>query len=167
MQQMEFELGTLRSKPRRATTQPCNNAWIEDHTAPLSTSGILNSKFSKKIGKICSVCLYAEGARETRLPVGNQIYRPVTKTSSHTFVQILCCNHEATRQRRRPGSPRPSPRIEPSDRTAVGAPEEHQGGGVVKETRCRSPRRRLQAGILRKIGFVKGQQMGGSTPRNW
>jgi hypothetical protein len=37
-------------------------------------------KFQIKSGFFCSVTILSVGARETRLPVGNQISRPVTKS---------------------------------------------------------------------------------------
>jgi hypothetical protein len=39
-----------------------------------------NSKISNKFGNFCSISVIPVGARETRLPVGNQISRPVTKS---------------------------------------------------------------------------------------
>jgi hypothetical protein len=45
------------------------------------------SKFSNKFEIVCSVTLFLVCARETRLPVGNHIYRPVTE-----FLEMMATN---------------------------------------------------------------------------
>jgi hypothetical protein len=76
-----FEPGSFERDYGSATTKPCvilleyygvDLIYLELHR--------LNSKNSKKFGFFCLISRFSGGARDSRLPAGNQIYRLVTKT---------------------------------------------------------------------------------------